>query len=72
MNATNTSNAMTINGYRIQHDSSGQGHNWRDVPADSREDGCREEIECWIIEDKPADGETMIAGNGLHYRAVRN
>lgn len=63
--------ALTINGYRIQTDASGQGHAWRDVRAESTEGGCREEIECWIIEDKPGDHDVLIAQNGLRYRAVK-
>jgi len=51
---------------RVEVDRSGVGHAWRlaiNLPA-----GIAEEIAAWIIEDQPAPGDEMAAGNGYRYR----
>lgn len=66
---TTKTTATLICGYRVQSDlSGGQGHCWRDVAPDSF-GGNREELECWLIEERPAPGDATIIG-GIHYRVV--
>ncbi len=53
---------------KIQYDNSGVGHNWRDIEISDLLENIAEEIDCWIIEDKPAGGDEYTATNGHHYR----
>lgn len=62
-----TETEQLIADHDIQHDNSGQGHNWQpvgdDLPAD-----IAEEIATWIIEDQPESGDEYWASNGQSYQ----
>ena len=58
---------LEIQGHKIQSDASGQGHCWRDIPADDTLGGCLAEVEAEVMESGDEAGK-MIAQNGMHYR----
>lgn len=53
---------------QIQHDGSGQGHNWRNINADDIPANIRIEIECEIIDGGNETHTGYLASNGQHYR----
>jgi hypothetical protein len=63
-----TTDAGLVCGCQIQHDDSGQGHNWRDVVADDIPAPVREEIEGEIIDGGKDECADFRASNGEHYR----
>ena len=55
-------------GRRVQWDTSGVGHCWRDVDADDMPATAREEIEAEILDAENSECDDYIACNGQHYR----
>lgn len=66
---TNTKmEGLKIDGHTIQHDASGQGHAWKNIPSDDVPASIQEELAGEIM-DGGRIGEMIIAG-GEHYRAL--
>ena len=61
-------NETLVAGKQIQMDSSGVGHNFRDIDADEIPANIREEIEGEIIDGKLSKCEKFVASNGMAYR----
>jgi hypothetical protein len=55
-------------GCQVQHDDSGQGHNWRNISASDLPPNVIMEIECEIIDGHVQECDDYRATNGLHYR----
>lgn len=64
-----TNEADLVCGCQVQQDmSGGQGHCWRDVPADQIPYIVRMEIEGEIIDGGKEECEDFVGSNGQHYR----
>ena len=62
------SKQTTIVGHQVQFDTSGVGHNWRNIDRENIPANVIEEIEGEIIEDGKDSCPDFVASNGIHYR----
>lgn len=58
----------TIESVTLQHDNSGQGHNWREIDASELPGKIYEEIDAEITDGVGGECDDYVAQNGLHYR----
>ena len=61
------STTETIESVTLQHDNSGEGHNWHTIDASDLPANIAEEIDTEIRESQ-AECDDYTASNGLHYR----
>ena len=63
-----TKKETTICGHQVQVDTSGVGHNWRDISREDIPADIVEEIEGEILDGGLDSCDLFVGSNGVHYR----